>query len=129
MSLAEKGHLVVCHKLTFHPRSHLATTAITVDEQLTGWYTLLRRAKTDVQIPDAYQRLVDTVSFPSKFTFLSFTLSAIHRFDDLKKKKLGVAGKDLRIAAIAIEHNAIVVTRNLRDFKRVAGLVVEDWSV
>jgi len=35
---------------------------------------------------------------------------------------------DLSIAAIALEHQAIVVTRNVRDFQRVPNLVVVDWS-
>jgi tRNA(fMet)-specific endonuclease VapC len=36
---------------------------------------------------------------------------------------------DLRIASIAFSHGLIVLTRNLRDFSKVAGLVIEDWTI
>jgi tRNA(fMet)-specific endonuclease VapC len=59
---------------------------------------------------------------------LSFTEPAIARFERLRAMKLGVGAMDLRIAAIALEHGATVVTRNTRDFQRIPGLPLDDWS-
>lgn len=52
----------------------------------------------------------------------------------LIKAMLGFAGAtigvaDRFIAACALEHDAIVVTSNTREFNRVPGLVTEDWRV
>lgn len=51
------------------------------------------------------------------------------RHANLVRRRLNVGSNDLKIAAIALETNATVVTRNLRDFTRVPGLATVDWSV
>jgi tRNA(fMet)-specific endonuclease VapC len=50
-------------------------------------------------------------------------------YERLKAQKLNIAKMDLRIAAIALEQQACLVTRNLRDFSRVPDLIIEDWSL
>ena len=35
---------------------------------------------------------------------------------------------DLMIAAIAVAHDYVLVTHNIREFSRVAGLKIEDWE-
>ena len=34
---------------------------------------------------------------------------------------------DLKIAATALVHGALLLSANLRDFRQVPGLMVEDW--
>jgi tRNA(fMet)-specific endonuclease VapC len=46
----------------------------------------------------------------------------------LRQLKLNVRKMDLRIAAVVLEQNATLVTRNARDFKQVPGLTFVDWS-
>ena len=52
-----------------------------------------------------------------------------HEFQNLKAMRLGVSTMDLRIAAIAKANRVKLLSRNLRDFRHVPGLDVEDWTV
>ncbi len=47
---------------------------------------------------------------------------------DLKKRCAQLGAADLMIAAHARAINAIVVTNNVKDFRRVKGLEVENWT-
>jgi tRNA(fMet)-specific endonuclease VapC len=112
-----------------HPVGDLAIAVITVQESLDGWHALLRRAKSPAQIELAYQSIIDSVEHLNTFRILNFTQPAQVRFQGLLRMRLNVGGDDLRIAAIALEHQAKVVMANVRDFGRVPGLQVEDWTV
>ncbi len=127
--LFQEGHAEVCRRVLSHPVEEMATTAITVEEQLSGWYTLLRRAKDTKRLALACQRLVENVQVLGRFQIFSFTESAIDRFVYLKGLKLRVRHADLRIAAITLEHRGTLDTRNSRDFKQIPGLPIVDWSV
>ena len=48
-------------------------------------------------------------------------------YEALKRMKLNVRKMDLRIAATVLEHGGVLATRNVRDFQRVPGLLIEDW--
>ncbi len=105
-----------------------AISVVTVEEQLSGWYTQLRQAKGPEKLAWAYGRLAATVRFLARVEIFDFDEAAIQRCEQLKKLKLKVRKMDLRIAATVLVRDAILATRNLRDFQQVPGLRIEDWS-
>ena len=128
VSLYERGSEAVVARVASQNPQELAVTVISVEEQLTGWYTLLRRAKRPGQLAAVYQRLANTVSFLGSLQILSFTELAIARYEALRRLNLNIGAMDLRIAAIVLEVGGTLITRNTRDFARVPGLVFADWS-
>jgi tRNA(fMet)-specific endonuclease VapC len=65
----------------------------------------------------------------SDFVVVGFDENSIKHFGRLRKqknlKKMGRA--DMLIACIALAHEALLVTRNTKDCKDVAGLRVTNW--
>lgn len=129
LTLYRHGHPLVDQRIEATAEPDLAITVMSVEEQLSGWYTSLRQAIQPPDLARAYLELADSTQFLGGWKILSFTEPAIARYDQLVTLKLNVRKMDLRIAAITLEHGGILVTRNLRDFRRVPNLVVEDWSV
>jgi tRNA(fMet)-specific endonuclease VapC len=128
LTLYQYGHPRIVQQVLAHPITELAITVISVEEELTGWYTKLRQVKRRDQLARVYERLSEAVPFLARFRILPFTGPAIIRYEGLRKAHRNIGKNDLRIAAIALENGARVASRNVRDFGRVTGLVVEDWS-
>ena len=130
LTLAEHGHSRVSQQFTLHPPPDvIGVSIVNIEEQWNGWYAQLRQAKTHQQAARTYGRMTNMLNYVRRFELLPFLEPSMQRFDSLKRLKLGVGGMDLRIAAIALEQGAIVVTRNKTDFQRIPGLTFEDWSV
>jgi tRNA(fMet)-specific endonuclease VapC len=129
LSLYFHGEPIVVRNVDSRASSELAISVITVDEQLTGWYTLTRQARQPYEISRAYARLGDAVVRLAKWRILPYTESAIARVAQLKALRLNVRLMDLHIAAIALKNGAVIVTRNQRDFGRIPALNIEGWSV
>jgi tRNA(fMet)-specific endonuclease VapC len=125
----QRGHLLVSAALAAHVAETVGTTAVNVEEVIGGWLKVLPRPKTNAQQAQVSQALADAVVFLAHFPLYPVTEAAFDRYDQLVKLKLNVGKMDLKIAAVALELGATVVTNNARDFGRVPGLLWEDWSV
>jgi tRNA(fMet)-specific endonuclease VapC len=119
----------VVSALIRHLSDEVVLSVITVQEVWDGWAAVIARAKTPDQLAAAYDRLTAVLNELRNWPVVSFPAAAVHRYAALRKQKLNVGANDLRIAAIAIESAATVVTHNRRDYQRLPGVVIEDWVV
>jgi len=129
ITLYREEHPVVRVRVAAVPKSQLAVTIVSFEEQVRGWLALIRRAKNEARTILAYQRLRETLEYFTQVRVLDFDVGAASTFRQLRKQRIRIGTQDLRIAAIALANDCIVVTRNQRDFERVPNLVIEDWSV
>lgn len=128
LSLLQRGNPVVGAHFSRYHADEVATTIVSVEEQLSGWYTLLRRARTARELVPVYERMQDTIRFLSNLPILPFSEAAASRYEGLRRAWPRLSRMDLRIGAVAMTYDAVLVTRNLRDFRSIEGLAVEDWS-
>jgi tRNA(fMet)-specific endonuclease VapC len=114
-------------RLVESPDRDIVTTAITPEEQMRGWLSAIH-GQRDVQrqVP-YYERLVGLFRFFADWRILPFDDLAADMFRSLRAQSVRIGSMDLKIASIVLVHDATLLSDNLRDFKKVPRLRVEDW--
>lgn len=112
--------------------TEVAISIVTVQEVFNGWVVRINNARSVEDVVKQYAKLSKTVALFRQVDILEFDEKAGEMFQQLLKHNSALSKqrlqKDMRIAAIALVNDAIVVTRNYRDFSQVSGLKIEDWS-
>jgi tRNA(fMet)-specific endonuclease VapC len=130
ISLFQRGNPIVTRKIQATARPNLAVAIVSDEEQIRGWLKIVSWSASEFeQLTFGYGKLNETLDFYRSKTVLDFNTAAVGQFQTLLQQKIRTGTQDLRIAAIALSVGGIVVTRNQRDFQRVPGLQIEDWSI
>jgi tRNA(fMet)-specific endonuclease VapC len=105
-------------------------TIVSRIETLQGRFATLLKAADGNQLLRGQERIDRAESDLAAFRTLRVDDAAAATFDVLRRnrslRRIGRA--DLLIAALALANQATLVTRNLKDFRRVPGLAVDNWA-
>jgi tRNA(fMet)-specific endonuclease VapC len=105
----------------------IATTIISYEEQMRGWLAKIHKSTPGDRQVDAYDYLADSLEFYKGWDILRFDRLAAVQFQQLRAQKIRIGTMDLKIAAIVLREGATLLSANLRDYRQVPGLHVEDW--
>jgi tRNA(fMet)-specific endonuclease VapC len=104
----------------------VGVTVVSVEEQMRGWLAAIK-ARTAAGQVIAYDRLINLVRFLQDWEIVRFDEHAAEAFNRLRKQGVRIGTQDLKIASIALTNDALLLSANLRDFRKVPGLRTENW--
>jgi tRNA(fMet)-specific endonuclease VapC len=125
---SEPAATVLRTRLQHVPAEEVGTTIVTVQEQLRGWSAVIHRATRPEQEVFAYQQLHTVLMYFAAMPVALFDHAAAARVAQLRAARVRVGAMDLKIAAIALVHDALLLSRNVSHFARIPTLRVEDWT-
>ena len=105
----------------------LATTIVNVEEQMRGWLAAIAKERTPERQVQAYRELRALFGRFAAFEIAPFDDPAAVRFKDIRTGRGHIGTRDLKIAAITLVNDALLLTANRRDFEQVPGLRFENW--
>src|SRR5208337_5667020 len=99
----QEGHPAVCGQFLQQPPDTVAITVLSVEEQLSGWYTQVRQARRPERLAWAYRRLSENIRFVARLQILTYDEHAMQMFEQFRKQKIKIGRTDLRIAATVLQ--------------------------
>ncbi|HEY9848764.1 MAG TPA: type II toxin-antitoxin system VapC family toxin [Leptolyngbyaceae cyanobacterium] len=126
---AGKDYSNLATRMAQYPPSDFAISIVTFHEQMLGCHAYINRDRTLNDVVKGYEMMARLVSDFKVLPLVPFDAGAAKAFEQLKSQQIQLAKMDARIAAIALSRGLILLTRNHRDFGKVAGLAIEDWTI
>ena len=105
----------------------VAIPVVAVEEQLRAWLAQIHRVGDVRRQVQPYRRLVRLIEVLAEWEIAPWSEQAADEFARLRRARVRIGTQDLKIAALALASDALLLSANLRDFDRVPGLRVEDW--
>ena len=100
---------------------------VTAEETLRGWLARIAMERDVAAQAFGYFQLSQAIQALSEYVLLPWDEDAALRFKRLRAAGIRIGTMDLKIACIAMEHDAVLLTRNRTDFEKVPGLLFENW--
>ena len=114
-------------RMTLAHDESLGIPIVVVEETMRGWLAAIAKERLAQRQVAAYRELGSLFGFFATFQIAPFDRAAADRFDSLHAAQIRIATRDLKIAAISLVNNALLLTANRRDFEKVPGLRFENW--
>jgi tRNA(fMet)-specific endonuclease VapC len=123
------GNVNVVERLKAVNDPDVGITIVTKAEVLRGRIEYLLKAETTSDLLKAQELLFRSEQLLNQLFIVPMSQASAEQFNRLntvsKFRKIGRA--DLLIASITLVNRATLVTRNLRHFKQIPGLLVVNW--
>jgi tRNA(fMet)-specific endonuclease VapC len=121
------GHGTLVERMRRSPDQRFAVPVVVLEEQLRGWLAVIHQATDLDRQVEAYRRLAGLFEFFADWEIVCFDAAAVEVYQRLKRERTRVGTMDLRIAAITLANDALLLSADLSDFRRVPGLRLENW--
>jgi tRNA(fMet)-specific endonuclease VapC len=113
-------------RMTYAHAELFGIPIVAVEETMRGWLAAIAKERLARRQVAAYRELRSLFEFFATFLIAPFDQAAADRFDALKAAKVRIATRDLKIAAVSLTNDALLLTANRRDFEKVPGLRFEN---
>jgi len=119
---ALKGHAVVNENLRNHLNDPLHINVVTLMELYYGAYKS-QKVESNIAKIKALESTIEVIPVGKEVVAIYGSYKA-----KLERSGTPLDDFDLIVAACAMTHNLILVTNNIKHFKRIEGLKIQDWT-
>jgi len=133
ISIIQRGsgpeYIAILARIALYTPYDVAYSVVSFHEQTVGANAFISRARNPQTLVRGYEIMERVMMTFRLANVIGYDAPAAAIFSNLRRQGVRIGTMDLRLAAIALARNLVVVTRNARDFSQVPGLMIEDWTV